>query len=110
MSPSDANGPSEIAVLRQQAGIIDAVLRANLEGISHAESLIAPRPAGNCLNWIVGHLVHGYEQALPHLGQERVLAPGALARHPVRLAPGVDPALLDVDEDKCEVGFRELRV
>lgn len=40
-----------------------------------------PRPAGNCLNWIVGHLVRGYEQTLPHLGQEPVLGPGALERY-----------------------------
>ena len=98
MSASDANIPSEIAVLRQQAGIIDAVLRTNLEGISHSESLITPRPAGNCLNWIVGHLVHGYEQALPHLGQERVLAPGALERYARGSAP------LEGPEDAWDIG------
>ena len=28
-------------------------LELNLEGITHAESLIAPAPAGNCVNWVL---------------------------------------------------------
>lgn len=100
MDASQPDAPSEIAVLRQQAGIIDAALRANVEGVTHPESLIAPRPAGNCLNWIVGHLVRGYEQALPHLGQEPVLAPGALERY----ARGSSP----VEDDEAVRPFDEL--
>ncbi len=32
-------------------------LKRNVEGITAAESLFQPRPGGNCLNWIVGHIL-----------------------------------------------------
>ncbi len=32
-------------------------LQKNLEGITHAESLIQPQPSGNCLNWVLGHIL-----------------------------------------------------
>jgi hypothetical protein len=28
-----------------------------LDGLSQADSLLQPQPGGNCLNWVVGHLV-----------------------------------------------------
>ena len=31
-------------------------INRNLEGVSHEESLVRP-PAGNCLNWVLGHIV-----------------------------------------------------
>lgn len=34
-----------------------AMLKMNLAGIDHAASLVAPEPGGNCLNWVVGHVV-----------------------------------------------------
>lgn len=40
-----------------------------------------PEPAGNCLNWVVGHLVCVYNNALPLLGQEHVVDPATLARY-----------------------------
>ncbi len=35
-----------------------AILR-NLEGLSHEDSMISPEPAGNCINWVLGHMVTG---------------------------------------------------
>lgn len=58
-----------IETLRQQAAMVDTVLRLNVEGVTHEESLVQPSPAGNCLNWVVGHLVAIYENVLPLLGQ-----------------------------------------
>ena len=29
----------------------------NLDGVSNEESLIIPQPAGNCINWVLGHVV-----------------------------------------------------
>ena len=29
----------------------------NLDGVSHEESLLAPADGGNCLNWVLGHIV-----------------------------------------------------
>ena len=33
------------------------ILLKQMEGLSHADSLIQPQPCGNCLNWVMGHLV-----------------------------------------------------
>jgi uncharacterized damage-inducible protein DinB len=60
----------EVEVFRHQAGMIRQVLRLNVEGVSQEESLIQPQPAGNCLNFVVGHVVWTYSQLLPLLGQE----------------------------------------
>ena len=32
-------------------------LYRNLEGITHEDSLVMPQPAGNPINWVVGHVV-----------------------------------------------------
>jgi uncharacterized damage-inducible protein DinB len=34
-----------------------AIINHNVKGISHEESLIQPEPGGNCLNWVLGHIV-----------------------------------------------------
>jgi uncharacterized damage-inducible protein DinB len=40
--------------------------------LSHEESLFQPQPAGNCLNWIVGHLVVTRGEMLQLLGREPI--------------------------------------
>ena len=42
--------------LIQQFTLNYDVLKLNLKDISDEESLIVPKPAGNCLNWVVGHI------------------------------------------------------
>ena len=71
----------EIEVLRHQARATQAVLRRNAEGLTQEESLIQPSPGGNCLNWVVGHLVCVYNDVLPLLGQEPVMEKGAIKRY-----------------------------
>jgi hypothetical protein len=46
------------------------VLKINTQGLSHEESLIQPKPAGNCLNWILGHIAVTRDQALALLGEK----------------------------------------
>jgi len=29
----------------------------NLEGVSNDESLVSPQPCGNCIDWVLGHVV-----------------------------------------------------
>lgn len=40
----------------------------NLEGITHEESLMQPQPAGNSLNWVLGHIVANRNRLLALLG------------------------------------------
>ncbi len=37
----------------------------NLDGITPEESLVYPKPAGNCVNWVLGHIVASRNRVLP---------------------------------------------
>lgn len=90
----------EVEVLREQVRSIHRVLRMNLSGLAHADSLIQPQPGGNCMNWVVGHLVRTYNNdLLPHLGQEPVLAADPLKRYERSSAELRNPSeALPIDE------------
>lgn len=51
-------------------------IKRNLDGVSNEESLHIPEPAGNCLNWVLGHIVasrgtvHRLTGGTPVLGEE----------------------------------------
>jgi len=34
-------------------------IQRNLEGLTHDDSMLSPEPAGNCINWVLGHMVTG---------------------------------------------------
>ena len=57
------------------------LLELNLLGIGHEESLVAPPGGGNCINWILGHLVVARVEALALLGREPRIAAGSLGRY-----------------------------
>jgi uncharacterized damage-inducible protein DinB len=71
----------ETRVLRLQTRAIQGVLKRNVDGLTEEESLIQPQPGGNCLNWVVGHLLYVYDQVLPTLGQAPVLGKDMLKRY-----------------------------
>ncbi len=45
------------------------VIQHMTEGLTHADSLLLPAAGGNCLNWVLGHLVTERDEALGWLGQ-----------------------------------------
>ena len=51
------------------------VVKAQSEGLSHEDSLIQV-PFGNCLNWVLGHIVASRDEALHVMGEP--LGAGAL--------------------------------
>jgi uncharacterized damage-inducible protein DinB len=65
----------------QQLNLSSFVLKANLEGITQAESLIQPSPAGNCVNWVLGHLVATRSNLLRMLGGEPFWDEATCARY-----------------------------
>lgn len=69
MAPTTATTP-EVTPLLTQVGYVHYVFNANIEGLTHADSLAQPEPGGNCLNWIVGHLCHSQNNLLAMLGQK----------------------------------------
>ena len=70
----------EVEILRHSLRTAQQVLRMNLEGVTQEESLVPP-PAGNCMNWIVGHLLCVYNDVLPLVGQQPVVAKESLQRY-----------------------------
>jgi hypothetical protein len=53
-------------------GINYEVLKKNLDGITHEESLIQPEGGGNCLNWVLGHIVATRDNVMLLLNQAPV--------------------------------------
>lgn len=92
MSAAAPGTAGDVEVLRHQARLTHQVVRLNTDGLTQEESLVQPHPGGNCLNWIVGHLVAIYDRALPLLGQEPVMGAGAMERYDRGSAPLRDPA------------------
>lgn len=62
-------------------------IRANTEGIPDADALIQPSPAGNCMNWVVGHIVASRESLLKMLGEAPVLPAETATRYQRGSAP-----------------------
>ena len=87
MSTAVSSSIGEIEMLRHQARMAHHVVKLNAEGLSHEDSLIQPQPGGNCLNWVVGHLLAIYHHVLPLLGQAPVMAKNVLKRYDRGSAP-----------------------
>jgi hypothetical protein len=50
-------------------GITYRVISMQTMGLTHEDSLIQPPFRGNCLNWVVGHILVGREPVLTYLGE-----------------------------------------
>jgi len=83
---------SEIEVVRHQAGMVLKVVQINTDGITQEESLIQPSPGGNCLNFVVGHLVCIGNKVLAMVGQEQLAETEALKRYDRGAPPITDGA------------------
>lgn len=46
------------------------IIHAQTKDLSHADTLIQPQPGGNCLNWVLGHLLDGLINILKVVGGE----------------------------------------
>src|SRR5687767_1381443 len=61
-----------VQALNMLFGLNYEVLKKNLAGVTHEESLIQPEGGGNCLNWVLGHILATRDNALQLLHQEPV--------------------------------------
>lgn len=43
-----------------------------IEGLTHADSLIQPPFRGNCLNWVLGHIICERNSVLEFLGEAKI--------------------------------------
>lgn len=98
MTAAAPGAVNEMEGFRHMARLTDAVLRANVAGVTQDESLAAPRPGGNCLNWVVGHLVCVGNKALPVFGQAPVVDPARLDRYDRGSAPITPDEAMEIGE------------
>ena len=82
----------EINMLRHQARLTHSAVLVNVEGLTHEDSLHHPAPCGNCLNWVLGHLLWVDQKMLRRLDQPQVMPETTLARYARGSAPIEDPA------------------
>jgi hypothetical protein len=91
------------------------VIQKNIEGLTHAESLIQPSLGGNSLNWVLGHIVATRNSTLRLLGQEPIWRderaapyqrgsdPGSGGWKPLSLETIVDD--LQISHDRIRAGM-----
>ena len=62
-------------------------ISVNLEGFTHEQGLVQPPGAGNCVNWVLGHIVASRNGVLRLLGEEPVLHAAIAERYKRGSAP-----------------------
>jgi hypothetical protein len=58
--------------IRQMLAFATRVMAVNLEGFTHDEALAQPPGGGNCVNWVVGHVIVHRNHMLRALGHAPV--------------------------------------
>lgn len=64
-----------------QFGACAMVMAANTQDVSHEESLTQPGSAGNCMNWVLGHLTKTRTEILGLLERSSPYSPEQFARY-----------------------------
>ena len=72
-----------IGALERNLGII----KAQTQGLSHADSLLQLPFRGNCLNWVLGHIVDNRNTMLRFLGEEAILSEAQVKRYEFNSEP-----------------------
>jgi uncharacterized damage-inducible protein DinB len=66
--------------LRTQYHFFYLTTTGNLDGINSEDSLVQPSPGGNCMNWILGHLVGAHNVVMGLVNEAGVWESDELAR------------------------------
>ena len=61
---------TQAETLAEYYGTIHRVIYRQLDGVTHEESLRQPPFRGNCLNWILGHIVYSRRNVLTLLEED----------------------------------------
>jgi hypothetical protein len=54
------------------------LIKSQTEGLTQADTLIQPQPTGNCMNWVLGHILENQITMLTVLGGASPVDPAAL--------------------------------
>lgn len=58
--------------------IENQLIKNQTAGLTHAESLIQPQPSGNCMNWVLGHILESQITLLVLVGESSPVDPAIL--------------------------------
>ena len=72
-----------IGALERNLGII----KAQTQGLSHADSLLQLPFRGNCLNWVLGHIAANRNTMLLFVGEEAILSEAHVKRYEFNSEP-----------------------
>lgn len=78
---------TKVETLAEYYGLTYRVIKRQLDGVSHEESLVQPPFRGNCLNWVLGHIVCSRAEVLTFLGEALPWNEAESARY----QPNADP-------------------
>lgn len=83
-------------ILAMESKIIEEQIR----DLTHTDSLLQPQPAGNCLNWVLGHLITSQLEIISAVGGVHPFNVDLVARYkrdsePIR---GEEPGVLKLSE------------
>lgn len=70
-----------IDTLRFQIEFAYRTIMVNTAGLSHEDSLVHPHSGGNCLNWVMGHIISSRSPMLKILGEAPVWDEALLLRY-----------------------------
>lgn len=79
-------------LLRMLFEINHYALKANLAGLTHEDSLLSPDPGGNCINWVLGHIVASRNRVLALVGDGPLWSEERASRFRRGSAPVTDPS------------------
>ncbi|GJM44256.1 MAG: hypothetical protein DHS20C21_10980 [Gemmatimonadota bacterium] len=101
---------SELAAnLALQFRFSHGVFHQNVEGFTHAETLVRPQTGGNCMNWVGGHLAGARNGILRLLGQEPVLSEDDAQRYARGSAPITEPGMA-LEWDRIVAAMNESQI
>ncbi|HEX8172489.1 MAG TPA: DinB family protein [Thermoanaerobaculia bacterium] len=86
------------ATLTTQFRMNEYIANANLDGITHEDSLVRAIAGGNTLNWVAGHIVSTRCHVLPALRREPVWKDEQMRLYSRAMAVAGDTELLPFDE------------
>jgi hypothetical protein len=97
--------------LIQSFGVTHHIIRLQTDGLSHADSLLQPPFRGNCLNWVLGHILVGRNQVLNLLGEPPIWGEGERQLYESGSAPimseeqalPLDRLLADLDQSQQQI-------
>ncbi|MFN8547682.1 MAG: DinB family protein [Candidatus Eisenbacteria bacterium] len=68
-------------VMNKIFGVHHYALGLNLDGLTDEESRTSPAPGGNCVNWVLGHIIASRADIMKLLGAESTFAAEHVARY-----------------------------